>query len=458
MRILINGIFVITLSSSIYGQSNSEIAKAYYFEAEGSYKEGNYDNALEKLNRSVEYLGESNPSIELLRVKCYFDKGNYEKAKTYLAKFYDFNPGDKLQKMAAPLIVQIDEKLEEQKRKEEERRRKEEELRQRELKIENDRWQHVRTATDPMPLTDFIKDYPNGRFTSEALMLIEKLKEDRTRRFEEISNSFKGTFKISTHENAIIQFLPSSSHSGFFAIHKPVTWPSFVLFLANGYATGSLPKTEHFELSVNTENETFKVKEIGEYKPSNYFNDEDALKYVPLDLLVEGGYNLDEFRYGSRGDRYFGYLHYGTYSIDPENRKISLNEQYRVCSYPVWSYKTERVKRFKENGLRVSYYRIKEKNKLWRQEYSDKKEIYSPVEFLFNKKTLLLDWEGSDKYIPEIPKSFSVGYQTKYFEWVKYGLNHVDDRVTFGGNTINELGKDEIIDSFREKVWYKAKF
>jgi outer membrane protein assembly factor BamD (BamD/ComL family) len=77
-------------------QSNEDKAKAYYFEAKDQYDAGKFIDCIASLDKVEDLLGSTNPKVLNLKIKAYYDKGDYEKAKSALNKFsqYSGNAGD----------------------------------------------------------------------------------------------------------------------------------------------------------------------------------------------------------------------------------------------------------------------------------------------------------------------------------------------------------------------------
>ena len=107
----------LTLNLSLFSQSDIDKAKAYYFQAETQFEDGNSKKALEYLDRAETLLGDTNGSIEALRVKVYFKTKQYDKAQVSLAKFYEFAdsaPSD-LQKEMSGFLVKIEDAVKQKK-------------------------------------------------------------------------------------------------------------------------------------------------------------------------------------------------------------------------------------------------------------------------------------------------------------------------------------------------------
>lgn len=102
-------VILIFLSQLNYAQSDSDRAKAYYFEAVNSFESKNYDKTLEYCQQVEDILKTSNARVEALRVKSYFAKGNMEKAKEALNRFSNYGADESLSVEISPYIVKIEE-------------------------------------------------------------------------------------------------------------------------------------------------------------------------------------------------------------------------------------------------------------------------------------------------------------------------------------------------------------
>jgi hypothetical protein len=72
-----------------YAQSDAILAKSYFLKAQQAYSAGNNTNALENLNKTLEYIGATNAKIEALYVKISISKSNYIAAENHLNTYFE---------------------------------------------------------------------------------------------------------------------------------------------------------------------------------------------------------------------------------------------------------------------------------------------------------------------------------------------------------------------------------
>lgn len=133
--VLIN-LFAITL----FSQSNSDLAKAYYNRAEQEYASQDYNETIKNLDKAIELLaGRSYSKIEYLYTQCYYKKGKYVKAQEHLKKYFDLKP-DNSSTMYVEMInltLDLTEKADNEREAELERQRKEHEKKLAAQKLQN---------------------------------------------------------------------------------------------------------------------------------------------------------------------------------------------------------------------------------------------------------------------------------------------------------------------------------
>lgn len=150
MRTFFLFILVVYSLEFINAQTVGEKAKAYYFEAQNQYDSGNYNEALNYLQKTEDALGSTNARILSLKVKVLYDAKRYNEAKSAITQFgnFDNNTNEELKRETYSYLIKIEEaekkqkekriaeenRLAEEKRKEEENRILEEKRRNAELK------------------------------------------------------------------------------------------------------------------------------------------------------------------------------------------------------------------------------------------------------------------------------------------------------------------------------------
>lgn len=105
-------IFIMAGSAFAQSQADQQKARTYYMQAEAAYEGEEWAKTLEYLDKVVELLGESNATIESLKVKALFELKQYAKAQDALNRFYKMESTLSLQKEMSGYLVKIEEKLE----------------------------------------------------------------------------------------------------------------------------------------------------------------------------------------------------------------------------------------------------------------------------------------------------------------------------------------------------------
>lgn len=124
-------------SGNILAQSDAEITrmKIHIANANSALQSKNWDEALRQVEQAQDILRKPAAIFESIRIKSYHGKKDYKKAKEHVEVFYKTAPANNLIQEMAPIILDIDNKLEEEQRRREkaeiDRRRVEEEERKR---------------------------------------------------------------------------------------------------------------------------------------------------------------------------------------------------------------------------------------------------------------------------------------------------------------------------------------
>lgn len=171
LRNMKNIVLLIIFSFPIFcfSQSDSDRAKAYYFEAVNSFESKNYDKTLEYCQQVEDILKTSNARVEALRVKSYFAKGNMEKAKEALNRFSNYGADESLSAEISPYLVKIEES-------------EKEKVRQKELADKKAKEEEQKIIDKANHKKDFIqKAVAEGNFDMNGLKKVEYKYEYETR-------------------------------------------------------------------------------------------------------------------------------------------------------------------------------------------------------------------------------------------------------------------------------------
>lgn len=114
-KIIILTALILISIANLVAQNKNDQARAYYIEAEKNYGLENYQSAIKNLNKVEEILGDTNARVLALKVKSYFEIGDYSNAKNSLNQFTNYNSSEALKNEVLSYIVKIDTKLEQTK-------------------------------------------------------------------------------------------------------------------------------------------------------------------------------------------------------------------------------------------------------------------------------------------------------------------------------------------------------
>ncbi len=89
MRNLLTLFIILSFGINSYCQSTDVLAQSHFLRAQEEYSEGNNASALQNLDKTVEYLGSTNPRIEGMYVKITFNQNDYATAKKHLNTYFD---------------------------------------------------------------------------------------------------------------------------------------------------------------------------------------------------------------------------------------------------------------------------------------------------------------------------------------------------------------------------------
>lgn len=131
-------------------------ARAYYISAIEQYNNGNYEKTLEYCIQIEKFLDTVDPEVESLRVKSYYEIGDFSKAKISMDLFLRISEEKDLTDSMLPYIVLIDDKIRE----------------------ENQLFEDAKNHKSVAAYQRYLESYPYGRFTHEVQELLKKQKEE----------------------------------------------------------------------------------------------------------------------------------------------------------------------------------------------------------------------------------------------------------------------------------------
>lgn len=177
-------LFAFTMAQA---QTTDDKAKAYYQEAQKAFESRNYKQTIDYCKQVTDLLKTTNARIELLRVKSYYELGEYDKVKASIKTFTNLQASAELKNEALEYLVKVEkaEKAAEEKRLAEQRRLEQERI-AKEQKLAEERRQkeeaEAKSYTEAMrgdisAIRTFIKDYPNHQEKQNILDLLDAKEE-----------------------------------------------------------------------------------------------------------------------------------------------------------------------------------------------------------------------------------------------------------------------------------------
>jgi len=107
---------LIMLSHLSFAQSSkNNQMKAYFYAAQGAYENQQYDDALTAIDKVESLLGNTNAQLSALKVKTYFKKNQFIKAKAEMDVFFGFTTTEVLAREVSSYLIQIDKGIKEEK-------------------------------------------------------------------------------------------------------------------------------------------------------------------------------------------------------------------------------------------------------------------------------------------------------------------------------------------------------
>lgn len=101
--------------NSAKSQSDEVLARSYFVKAKEAYGNGDYNDAISKLEKTEKYRRKTSGGIEALYVKCYLELQNYKLADKHLKKYFSIaKDGDRSYNEMLRYVVEIKEKNEEE--------------------------------------------------------------------------------------------------------------------------------------------------------------------------------------------------------------------------------------------------------------------------------------------------------------------------------------------------------
>ncbi|MEP6341987.1 MAG: hypothetical protein ABJ275_01630, partial [Maricaulaceae bacterium] len=106
-------------------QSSTQKAQAHYFTALEAFDSGDYQGALDGVQKAEAISGKTGDVLLKLETKALFRLGRYQEAKSTLNELYRSGPSDQSKREMASILVGIDEKIEEERRQTQQRQAQE---------------------------------------------------------------------------------------------------------------------------------------------------------------------------------------------------------------------------------------------------------------------------------------------------------------------------------------------
>lgn len=200
MKKLLYSFILLFTFTQAQAQTADDRAKAVYQEALKEFESKNYQQTLDYCKQVTDILKTTHSRIEILRIKSYFELGEYDKVKTSIATITKLSASTELKNEALEYLVKVEniEKAAEEKRLAEKRRLERENL-EREQRLEQERkakeQAENKSYADAMSgnikaIRQFLKNYPNHPEKQSVLILLD-VKDEQTYNAAIAKNTFK---------------------------------------------------------------------------------------------------------------------------------------------------------------------------------------------------------------------------------------------------------------------------
>lgn len=195
-------LFILNLSTMLVAQSNDNLARQKYINAKEAYQNGNFDFAISCLNDAKTLLGKTNIRIQSLLVKCLAISGKWYITKLAIKSYYELNPDKNLTDYAE--IVQLEKEADLHLSKgeiEQNFKDANNNLSSYNNSAEDKTWETVKTNNYLIGYYDYLKKYPNGKYKSKALEIINNsdeaaFKEATTKGTVDAYDEYLSTFEF----------------------------------------------------------------------------------------------------------------------------------------------------------------------------------------------------------------------------------------------------------------------
>lgn len=148
-----------------HAQSNDVLAKAAFLKAQELYGNGDYPEAIVRLDKVKELLGSTNPRVEYLLTQCYMGSNLPDKAKASMKSYFELAENSDPNYMA---MLGVIEDLEEMQAKANSGLK----LAQAEQMIEDDLWQKAYETKDSTFIFAYLRKYPTSSNLAQACQLL----------------------------------------------------------------------------------------------------------------------------------------------------------------------------------------------------------------------------------------------------------------------------------------------
>ena len=140
-----------------WAQSNELMARSEFMQAEASYGEADFTDAISHSNLAIEYLGESKPKLQALIIKSHYALEQFEKAEQAMQIYFelaDESDGDYMEMVK--MISEIKEKSNV-------------EVKDKKL------WETAANDNSHSAYKNYLEEMPNGIYAEEAAKRMEKI-------------------------------------------------------------------------------------------------------------------------------------------------------------------------------------------------------------------------------------------------------------------------------------------
>ncbi|MEI8273938.1 MAG: hypothetical protein WCG08_15085 [Paludibacter sp.] len=283
---LITLLLVLSFCLSISAQTNNELAKKKYTQAQEAYNKGEFLNAGNLLIEVKDLLGKTNLRIQPLFIKSCFAIKHWQFAKKGITDYYELNPDKSLVEFTQ--IVEMEKEVD--------------------RNLKNEVWDSKNLIDHPTPTNckDYFDKYPYGDHIKEAMAIRDKIFDDEKWEKTKQANYLQGykqyleKYPNGLHVNEANNGIATLEYEAYVKAQKSVSRFDCKNYLEN-YPNGKYTKEVQALLELSKEEDSYKDA----LRVKSPFYIKSYLEAYPNGRHIEELINLLGDAYITEADIYF---------------------------------------------------------------------------------------------------------------------------------------------------------